>query len=96
MPIATLVTIAGEVDIATCPELRGHLETLPYRSTVVQMSEVELLFAAGLTVLLDLRGRFARAGARVVLPDPGSDVSLPSPSWTQPSWRFRPSKTQSS
>jgi anti-sigma B factor antagonist len=67
MPMATLVTIAGEVDIVTVPELRGHLLALPERSTVVEMSEVGLLSAAGLTVLLDLQDRLARADARVVL-----------------------------
>jgi anti-sigma B factor antagonist len=67
VPMATLVTVAGEVDIATAPELRGHLLALPDRSVVVDMSEVGLLSAAGLSVLLDLQDRLTRTGARVVL-----------------------------
>ncbi len=67
MPVATLATIAGEVDIATVAQLRGQLDTIPDRSTVVEMSEVTLLSAAGVTVLLDLQDRLGTAGARLVL-----------------------------
>ena len=67
MPVATLVTISGEVDIATVAGLREHLRAIPGRHTVVEMSGVELLSAAGLTVLLELQDRLARVGARVVL-----------------------------
>jgi anti-anti-sigma factor len=67
MPVATLVAISGEVDIATVAELREHLRAIPGRHTVVEMSGVELLSAAGLTALLELRDRLARVGARVVL-----------------------------
>ena len=63
----TLVTIAGEIDIATVPALRRHLLTLPDCSTVLDLSGVQLLSAAGLTELLDLRDRLARADARLTL-----------------------------
>jgi anti-anti-sigma factor len=66
-PVATLVTISGEVDIATVGELREHLLAIPDRHTVLEMSGVALLSAAGLTVLLELQDRLARVGARVVL-----------------------------
>ena len=67
MPVATLVTISGEVDIATVAELRKHLRAIPGRHTVLEMSGVELLSAAGLTALLELQDRLARVSARVVL-----------------------------
>jgi anti-sigma B factor antagonist len=67
MPPATLVTIAGDVDIATVARLRGHLDAIPDRDTVVEMSEVTLLSAAGMRVLLDLQDRLAATGARLVL-----------------------------
>lgn len=67
MPAATLVTVAGEVDISTVAQLRGRLDTVPDRHTVVEMSDVALLSAAGVTVLLDLQDRLATAGARLVL-----------------------------
>jgi anti-anti-sigma factor len=67
MPVVTLVTIAGEVDIATIAQLRGQLDAIPDRNTVVEMSQVTLLSAAGVAALLDLQHRLATAGARVVL-----------------------------
>jgi anti-anti-sigma factor len=66
-PVATLVTIAGEVDITTVAELRGQLDAMPDRDTVVEISEVTLLSAAGMSVLLELQDRLATAGARLVL-----------------------------
>lgn len=63
----TLVTIAGELDIASVPALRRHLHALPDRSTVLELSGVRLLSAAGVTEVVDLRDRLARAGARLAL-----------------------------
>jgi hypothetical protein len=62
MPVATLLTIAGEVDIATIGEFRGHLLAVPERNTVLEMSDV-VPFAAGLTVLLDLQHQLGRTDA---------------------------------
>jgi anti-sigma B factor antagonist len=67
MPGATLVTIAGEVDIATVAQLRWQLDAIPARNTVLELSELMLLSAAGVRVLLDLQDRLATAGAWVVL-----------------------------
>jgi anti-sigma B factor antagonist len=67
MPGATLVTIAGELDTATVAELRGHLDAIPNRNTAVEMSELTLLSAAGVRVLLELQDRLAQTGARLVL-----------------------------
>jgi anti-sigma B factor antagonist len=73
MPGATLARLVGEIDIATAPELREHLTTLPDHNTIAEMGEVSLLSAAGLPLLLDLHDRLARAGALLVL------VNAPSP-----------------
>jgi anti-anti-sigma regulatory factor len=66
MPVTTLVAIAGEVDIATIGEFRGHPLAVPDRNTVLEMSDV-VLSSAGLTVLLDLQHRLGRTDARVGL-----------------------------
>jgi anti-anti-sigma factor len=63
----TLVTIAGEIDIATAPVLRDHLHALPARSTVLELSGVRLLCAAGVTELVDLHARLTRADALMAL-----------------------------
>jgi anti-sigma B factor antagonist len=59
----TLVTVAGEIDIATAPALRRHLSAVPDCHTVLELSDVRLLSAAGLTELVDLRDRLGRAAA---------------------------------
>ena len=63
----TLVTVAGDIDIASAPSLRRHLLSVPGSSTVLDLSGVQLLSAAGLTELVDLRDRLSRAGARLAL-----------------------------
>ena len=73
-PIPTLVTVAGEIDILTAPELRDQVRTLPDGDIVLDFSGVGLLAAAGLRVLLDLHDRRARAGMRVVLAAPSPSV----------------------
>jgi anti-sigma B factor antagonist len=66
---AGLIKVAGEIDITSAPALRAHLQALPDRDVVLDMSGVTLLSAAGLTVLLDLQDRLALAGARLMLAD---------------------------
>ena len=63
----TLVTIAGEIDIASAPALRRHLLSLPEFDTVLELSWVKLLSGAALTELVDLRDRLAQADARLAL-----------------------------
>jgi len=63
----TLVTIAGEVDLATVPVLRRHLHALPERSTVLDLSGVQFLSAAGVTELIDLHARLMRVDAGMAL-----------------------------
>jgi anti-anti-sigma factor len=61
------VTVAGEIDLVTAPQLRDQVRTLPEGDIVLDISGVRLLAAAGLRVLLDLHDCRARAGAEVVL-----------------------------
>ena len=63
----TLVTIAGDINTATVAGLRRHLLSVPACSTALDLSGVELLSAAGLTELVDLRDRLTRADARLAL-----------------------------
>jgi stage II sporulation protein AA (anti-sigma F factor antagonist) len=74
VPAPTLVTIVGEIDLLTAPELRAHVLAVPDGDVVLDASGVELLAAAGLRVLLDLQDRRARAGARLVLAAPSPPV----------------------
>ncbi len=63
----TVVTVTGEIDIATAPALRRHLLSLPGCGTVLDLSGVPLLCAAGLTELVDLHDRLTRVDARLAL-----------------------------
>jgi anti-anti-sigma factor len=63
----TLVTVTGEIDLTTAPLLRDHLHALPERNTVLELSGVQLLCAAGLTELVDLHARLTRADASMAL-----------------------------
>jgi anti-anti-sigma factor len=67
VPAPTLVTIVGEIDLLTAPEVRAHVLAVPDGDVVLDASGVQLLAAAGLRALLDLQDRRARAGARLVL-----------------------------
>jgi anti-anti-sigma factor len=66
-PIPIVVTVAGEIDMSTAPQLRDQVRTLPDGDVVLDISEVRLLAAAGLSVLLDLQDRRAQAGAQMVI-----------------------------
>ena len=44
----TLVTVAGEIDVLTAPQLRDQVRTLPDGDVVLDISGVRLLAAAGL------------------------------------------------
>jgi len=65
--VPTLVTVAGDIDLLTAPQLRDQIRTLPDGDVVLDISGVRLLAAVGLRVLLELHDHRARAGAQVVL-----------------------------
>jgi anti-anti-sigma factor len=74
IPAPTLVTVAGEIDMLTAPQLRDRVLPLPDGDLVLDISRVRLCAAAGLRVMLDLQDRRARTGARLVLAAPAPTV----------------------
>ena len=74
IPAPTLVTVAGEIDISTAPQLRDRMLPLPDDDLVLDISGVRLCAAAGLRVMLDLQDRRARRGAQLVLAGPAPTV----------------------
>ena len=74
IPAPVLVTVAGEIDLLTAPQLRDHVLPLADGDVVLDLAGVRLLAAAGLRVMLDLQGRRARAGAQLVLAAPSASV----------------------
>lgn len=73
-PRPPLVTVAGEIDIATAPHLRDRVLVLPDGDVILDASRVRLLAVAGARTLLDLQGHRARAGARMVVAAPSYPV----------------------
>jgi anti-sigma B factor antagonist len=73
-PAPVLVTVAGEIDLLTAPELRERVRPLPAEDLILDLSQVRLLAAAGLRALLELHDRRTRAGAQLVLAAPSAPV----------------------
>jgi len=73
-PAPTLVTVAGEIDVLTAPQLRDRVLPLPDGDLVLDISGVRLCAAAGLRVMLELQDRRARMGAKLVLAAPAPTV----------------------
>ena len=59
-----LVTVAGEIDITTVPQLRGRLAPLAAagRAVIADLTDVTFLDAAGLGVLAGAAGKAAASG----------------------------------
>jgi anti-sigma B factor antagonist len=72
-PGHVLVTVAGEIDIGTVPQLRGQLATLTDsgRLLVVDLGQVSYIGAAGLGVLAGAAAQARASGGslHVVAPD---------------------------
>ncbi|HEY0816620.1 MAG TPA: STAS domain-containing protein [Pseudonocardia sp.] len=73
-PAPTLVKVAGEIDLLTAPQLCDCFLALPDGDLVLDISDVRLLAAAGLRVMLELQSRRAEAGAQLVLAAPSPPV----------------------
>jgi anti-anti-sigma factor len=73
-PAPTLVTVAGEIDLLTAPQLRERVRPLPDDDVILDISQVRLLAAAGLHALKELQDRRTRAGAQLVLAAPSAPV----------------------
>jgi anti-anti-sigma factor len=76
-----LVTVTGEVDIATVPSLRTALTPLTadpaVRLLVCDLSKVSFFGCAGISVLLDARAALATRDARLRLVATGTVVVRP-------------------
>jgi anti-anti-sigma factor len=65
-----LLSLAGELDLASVPSLSAGfaaLEVRPYRRVVLDLTDVTFMSAAALHVLLDLHRRARAEGFRVIL-----------------------------
>ena len=67
IPDGVVVSVDGEVDLATVTQLRDHLRALPDGDVIVDLSGVRFLAVVGMRALLELQGQRHHAGARVVL-----------------------------
>lgn len=77
---AFTITIAGELDIASEPELAGALEQAleaAPAAVVVDLREVEFMDSTGIRALAQARQRCAEAGRRLVLMRPSPHVLRP-------------------
>jgi anti-sigma B factor antagonist len=72
-----IVAVAGEVDLATVPELRSTLSglmALPRQEVVVDLAAVEFIDASGIGVLVGAAAAAARAGVKFRLKAPSPAV----------------------
>ena len=68
---ATVIAVAGELDMTNCAELRRELADLIARNTAehvaLDLSEVTFLSSAGIGVLLHARSLVQRQGGRLAI-----------------------------
>ena len=67
---ATVLTVTGEVDLRTAPELRSHIEHVLDEGTsrlIVDLGAVDFLDSTGLSVLVGAHKRLARSGGRLIV-----------------------------
>lgn len=78
-PGIALLKVAGEIDLATAPELGGRLDDAfetNGRAVLLDLSAVEFMDSSGVSVLLNALTRMTRAGRRLALAcPPGSAVA---------------------
>jgi len=74
-PTATVTaTIGGEIDLATVPELRGHVDEVLAETAVtgivLDLSEVTFLDSTGIGALINCRSRAHQAGKTLRVANP--------------------------
>jgi anti-sigma B factor antagonist len=71
-----VVLVDGEVDVSTAPHLRSFLLQVDdgERVLVVDLSDMDFLDAAGLSVLVALQRRLAQRASQVVLRSPSAST----------------------
>jgi len=73
----TTLDIAGEVDMATAPELGARLEAVIDASTgevTLDVTEVQFLDSTGLIVLVTAHRRLGAAGRRLIVRNPSAQL----------------------
>ena len=75
---ATVIHLAGEIDIATCERLRDVIEPHlgPAQTIVMDLSGVAFMDSSCLTVLVQARGRLTVDGGSLVLRNPSNAARL--------------------
>jgi anti-anti-sigma factor len=76
-PPATVLTVSGELDMASSPELDHAIERVESalrQSIILDLGKLEFMDVAGLRVLLGAQERAARRGARLSLVNVGCGV----------------------
>jgi anti-sigma B factor antagonist len=74
---STVVTLRGELDLATAPQLRDCLATLPPEGeirVVLDLTHLEFIDSTGLSVLVLLFHRTQATGSSMVIRNPSSAV----------------------
>ncbi|HEX6340598.1 STAS domain-containing protein [Umezawaea sp.] len=77
---AVLVTVKGEVDVATAPRLRGWLEqafAAKKASVVLDLTGVEFFGSVGLAILVEFHGRGELEGVELRTVAPARAVAGP-------------------
>ena len=71
----TVLSVSGEIDMATVPELRSKVDDLDvaHRTLVLDLNGVEFVDSSGLGALLGIKKQQDRGGGRLVL----SQMSAP-------------------
>jgi anti-sigma B factor antagonist len=73
-----IVAVAGEVDLATVPELRSTLSRViasPHQEVVVDLAAVDFMDASGVGALVGAAAEAARRGVRFRLDAPSPSVA---------------------
>ena len=71
---ATVIHVAGEIDIATAGRLRDVIEPHmgPKQKIILDFSQVEFMDSACLKVLVQARGRLTENGGSLILRNPST------------------------
>ena len=64
---SAILAIAGEIDIATAPELANALNDFAHESVTVDLSAVTFMDSSGLATLSDAHRRITRAGGQFAI-----------------------------
>jgi anti-sigma B factor antagonist len=69
---ATLISVTGEIDIATCERLRDAIEPHlgPQQTIILDLSGVEFMDSSFLNVLVQARGTLTADGGSLLLRNP--------------------------